>query len=284
MKTFPVLFVCVVLVTGALEAKMGDTLYVVADNVPLHQHPESASPELLNLERGHKLIELGRNDEWFEVGVYGSEKSGWVAAGFVSIYQEDTLTSPPPSAASPMDTVEATVADLPVAPQSTRALDRSDNLKAAPGQSTETAPGKAVQGPSPNETLGGRPMANPLSGRGAAASTEPAPVALLPQEQKAFQKFHYSFEKWNTKLEDSKEEIYFLKCAYKGNGIVELTATTTWWEKPQAYREGLVRKLHQGWVDCLPVGLSATTKVQTADGVTRLTLQKQGNIRMSPDL
>jgi hypothetical protein len=60
-------------VVSLLSGKMGDTLYVLENVVDLKKEATNSSSTLIQLNRGHKLLEISREGEWVEVG---AEKTG----------------------------------------------------------------------------------------------------------------------------------------------------------------------------------------------------------------
>jgi hypothetical protein len=77
---------CLILATGlalvsgtGVDGTPGDTLYVRDDGVSLHEIPSVDAPVVMRLDRGHKLKELRRQNEWVKVIVYGElGRDGWV--------------------------------------------------------------------------------------------------------------------------------------------------------------------------------------------------------------
>ncbi len=60
-------------------AKLGDILFVQKDNSPIREGPNKDAPLVLQLNRGHKLIEFERKGGWVNVGIDRSGgKEGWI--------------------------------------------------------------------------------------------------------------------------------------------------------------------------------------------------------------
>ncbi len=67
------------------SADPGDKLYIAGDSVNVRSDPTQTGPVILQLDRGHELIEFGREGEWINVGIARTGgKDGWVHRSLVT--------------------------------------------------------------------------------------------------------------------------------------------------------------------------------------------------------
>ena len=82
MKTLLILFVT--LSTGLVLAATGDVLYVHGDVVNMRSGPSTDSEIVIQLNKGHKLLEFRRTGDWVEVGADRTGgKSGWIHSALI---------------------------------------------------------------------------------------------------------------------------------------------------------------------------------------------------------
>ena len=101
-------FVCVLAFAMAAQADQGDTLYI-QEEVDLVEEPSPQGPVMLQLEPGHKLVELERVGSWVKVGVFAIGASGEFT-GFVADegwLQSAIVASEPPGGDVPEEVAAA---------------------------------------------------------------------------------------------------------------------------------------------------------------------------------
>ena len=69
---------------GHALAAPGNTLYIHGSVVNLREGPSTDTDVIIQLKKGHKLMEFGRQGNWVEVGVEKTGgKSGWIQSSLV---------------------------------------------------------------------------------------------------------------------------------------------------------------------------------------------------------
>ncbi len=80
-------------------AAPGDILYVHGDVVKMRAGPSTSYGIVLNLPKGHKLVEFQRKGEWVEVGADRTGgKSGWIHSSLIG---KESLGGPTKAPADP---------------------------------------------------------------------------------------------------------------------------------------------------------------------------------------
>lgn len=94
-KTTAILLCAFALVSDVLAAP-GDILYVHANVVNMREAPSTRAPIVLQLRKGHKLLEFQRKGDWVEVGADRTGgKSGWIHSSLIGKRFEGGATRAP---------------------------------------------------------------------------------------------------------------------------------------------------------------------------------------------
>ena len=87
-------------IATAAGATSGDILYIQGETASVHQDPSKSAPVLIQLNRGHKVMEIERQGAWVRIRMFHTIKKGWVRSSFLAprFPGETTVASPQPKA------------------------------------------------------------------------------------------------------------------------------------------------------------------------------------------
>ncbi len=89
----------VLLVALPALAEPGDKQFIDGDNVNIRSGPGTGHAVVIQLNRGHELMEFGRDGEWVNVGVTDTGgKDGWVHSSLISPTRTAATAAPKSSA------------------------------------------------------------------------------------------------------------------------------------------------------------------------------------------
>jgi SH3-like domain-containing protein len=84
-----------------IKAKLirsGETLFIQGNKVNVRNQPSTKAPVVMQLNRGHKLIVLGQQGSWINVGIdKAGGKDGWVHGSLVGPQHSGGKTTAPPN-------------------------------------------------------------------------------------------------------------------------------------------------------------------------------------------
>ena len=79
MRLLPIGLACAVCASTVALGAQGDALTVQGSRVNVRANPNTGAPVLLQLERGQRVIEVGRHEAWVNVEVPNfAGREGWV--------------------------------------------------------------------------------------------------------------------------------------------------------------------------------------------------------------
>lgn len=84
MRKLGIFLLCACAAVGGALAAPGDILYVQGDVVNMREGPSTQHAVVLQLRKGHKLVEFQRQGRWVEVGADRTGgKSGWIHSSLI---------------------------------------------------------------------------------------------------------------------------------------------------------------------------------------------------------
>ncbi len=90
-------------IATAAAAAPGDILYIQGKTASVHQDPSKSAPVLIQLNRGHKVMEIERQGAWVRIRMFHTIKKGWVRSSLLDPrFPGETAAAP----ASPKPTPE----------------------------------------------------------------------------------------------------------------------------------------------------------------------------------
>ncbi len=71
-------------IATAAGATSGDILYIQGETASVHQDPSKSAPVLIQLNRGHKVMEMERQGSWVKIRMFHTIRNGWVQSSLVA--------------------------------------------------------------------------------------------------------------------------------------------------------------------------------------------------------
>ncbi len=71
-------------IATAAGATSGDILYIQGETASVHQDPSKSAPVLMQLNRGHKVMEMERQGSWVRIRMFHTIRNGWVQSFLVA--------------------------------------------------------------------------------------------------------------------------------------------------------------------------------------------------------
>ena len=71
-------------IATAAGATSGDILYIQGETASVHQDPSKSAPVLMQLNRGHKVMEMERQGSWVKIRMFHTIRNGWVQSSLVA--------------------------------------------------------------------------------------------------------------------------------------------------------------------------------------------------------
>lgn len=71
-------------IATAATAAPGDILYIQGKTASVHQDPSKSAPVLIQLNRGHKVMEVERQGSWVRIQMFHTIKKGWVPSSLLA--------------------------------------------------------------------------------------------------------------------------------------------------------------------------------------------------------
>jgi hypothetical protein len=249
------------LLAGSALAGQGDPLTIARDGVNLRAGPTTSSDVVNQIGTGDKAIELARKGEWYFVELPALQEHGWIHNSLVG-----EGNAPPAGAAAPSPAPE---------PPATTAEASPEPDQAEPGL-PEVEPQAAAPAPAGLDT---GPVAE-IPAEPPAASDPAAPAvdatALPPgDEPPAVKTFRDTVMEFNQRAQSVAGIDLFTDVRSAGGGAVQVLATETWADVPEAGRSSYLNVLYDRW-QALAGGLGPVS-LQIVDSAGQVLMERSGS-------